>query len=120
MINTKIGDPYAIIEQLGGNRFFAMTGSKANISHTPEGYARVILKLTRNKLKAQYLIVTLNGKDLYDLEFSRIKKTQNPEFKALGVKFYDEEYVILKEFKDVYADMLEEIFKTETGLCTRL
>ena len=122
----KIGDYRAIVQQIGGSKFLAMTGSKFKYyGHNDLGYVYLMIKLTRNQSKAQYLKIQLNGLDLYDLTFSRIKKTlkpecKTPEYKAIGLKLYDEEIVIIKEYKDVYADMLQDIFTSVTGLYTRL
>ena len=122
----KIGDYRAIVQQIGGNKFLAMTGSKFKYcGHNDLGYVYLMIKLTRNQSKAQYLKIQLNGLDLYNLTFSRIKKTlkpecKTPEYKAIGLKLYDEEIEIIKEYKDVYADMLQDIFTSVTGLYTRL
>ena len=118
---VKIGDYRAIAEQIGGNKFLVMTGSKFQYyGYDKLGYVYLMIKLTRNQSKAQYLKIQLNGLDLYDLTFSRIKKTLTPLAKELGIKVYDEEVIIVKEYKDVYADMLQDIFTSVTGLYTRL
>lgn len=122
----KIGDYLTIAQQIGGNKFLVMTGSKFQYyGYDKLGYVYLMIKLTRNQSKAQYLKIQLNGLDLYDLTFSRIKKTlkpecKTPEYKAIGLKLYDEEIEIIKEYKDVYADMLQDIFTSVTGLYTRL
>ncbi len=122
----KIGDYRAIVQQIGGNKFLAMTGSKFQYyGYDKLGYVYLMIKLTRNQSKSQYLKIQLNGLDLYDLTFSRIKKTlkpecKTPEYKAIGLKLYDEEIEIILEYKDVYADMLQDIFTSVTGLYTRL
>ncbi len=117
----QIGDYKTIIEQIGGNKFLVMTGSKFQYYGYDElGYIYLMIKLTRNPSKAQYLKIQLNGSDLYDLTFNRIKKTQNPEYKAMGIKIYDEEIVVVKEYKDVYAENLQDVFTWVTGLLTRL
>jgi hypothetical protein len=117
----KIGDYRAIVEQIGGNKFLAMTGSKFQYyGYDKLGYVYLMIKLSKNISKAQYLKIQLNGTDLYDLTFSRIKKTLTSLAKELGVKVYDEEIIIIKEYKDVYADMLQEIFTSVTGMYTRL
>jgi hypothetical protein len=118
---VKIGDYRTIAEQIGGNKFLVMTGSKFQYyGYDKLGYVYLMIKLTRNQSKAQYLKIQLNGLDLYDLTFSRIKKTLTPLAKELGIKVYDEEVIIVKEYKDVYADMLQDIFTSVTGLYTRL
>ena len=117
----KIGDYKTIVEQIGGNKFLVMTGSKFQYyGYDKLGYVYLMIKLTKNTSKSQYLKIQLNGTDLYDLTFSRIKKTQNPEYKAMGIKIYDEEVITVKEYKDVYADMLQDIFTSVTGMYTRL
>jgi hypothetical protein len=117
----KIGDYKEIAQQIGGNKFLVMTGSKFQyFGYDKLGYVYLMIKLTRNQSKAQYLKIQLNSNDLYDLTFSRIKKTLNPEYKALGIKIYDETPEAIKEYKDVYADRLQDIFTWVTGMLTRL
>ena len=117
----KIGDYRTIAQQIGGNKFLTMTGSKFQYyGYNDLGYVYLMIKLTKNNSKAQYLKIQLNGLDLYDLTFTRIKKTLTPLAKELGIKVYDEEIVIVKEYKDVYADMLQDIFTSVTGLYTKL
>ncbi|MDD2627799.1 MAG: hypothetical protein PHD20_02815 [Clostridia bacterium] len=117
----KIGDYRTIAEQIGGNKFLVMTGSKFQYyGYNDLGYVYLMIKLTKNNSKAQYFKIQLNGLDLYDLTFTRIKKTLTPLAKELGIKVYDEEIVIVKEYKDVYADMLQDIFTSVTGLYTKL
>lgn len=117
----KIGDYKTIAEQIGGNKFLVMTGSKFQYyGYDEKGYVYLMIKLAGNPSKAQYLKIQLNGLDLYDLTFSRIKKTLTPLAKELGIKIYDEEIIIVKEYENVYADMLEDIFTSVTGLLTRL
>jgi len=117
----KIGDYKDIAQQIGGNKFLAMTGSKFQYYGYDElGYVYLMIKLSKNQSKAQYLKIQLNGLDLYDLTFSQIKKTLTPLAKELGIKIYDEEVITVKEYKDVYADMLQDIFTSVTGMYTRL
>lgn len=91
----------AILQQLGGNRFLAMTGSKPLLCHN----ATASFKLTRNQSKANYMQITLNGLDLYDLKFTRI---HNGNLK------------VMKEVNNIYNDQLEQTFTEVTGLYTRL
>jgi hypothetical protein len=91
-----------ILRQLGGNRFVVMTGSK-NFVASDNG---LTMKLTRNKAKAKWLKITLNGKDLYDMDFVSNDKDYN---------------IITKvKYEDIYFDQLQEIFTQATGLYTRL
>lgn len=91
-----------ILQQLGGNKFVAMTGSKNFIAY--ENGLR--MNLTKNKVKAKWLKITLNGKDLYDMEFFTADKNFNITTK--------------EKFEDVYCDQLCFFFTKATGLFTRL
>lgn len=91
-----------ILRQLGGQRFIVMTGVK-NLSSSPTS---LTMKLPKCGTKAQWLKITLNSKDLYDLEFVRLTKTYERE--------------VVKEYSDIYCDQLQEIFTQETKLYTSL
>lgn len=97
-----------ILSQLGGNKFIVMTGSKNFIYGENEKHEPYLsMHLTSNKLSAKYLIISLNWKDLYDMKFLTVdKKTGNK--------------IILKEYNDVYNDMLQDLFTEATGLDTHL
>ena len=70
------------LKHLGGNKFLVMTGSKIKY-HDNTG--ALTMSLTTNGLKAQYLKVSVNSLDLYDMVFSKVVKTLKPEMKALEV-----------------------------------
>jgi hypothetical protein len=117
-----IGDHMVIFKQMGGNKFLTMTGSKPLYHHhDKDGYVFIAFKLKRNLSKATYFKIQYKWNDLYDMEFSRIKKTLNKEYYSLaGRKIYDEEPEIVKVIKDVYAEDLQQIFTSVTGLYTKL
>lgn len=101
-----------IYNQLGGRRFLVMTGSKPLIAKENG----IVFKLTRNKSGANELKITLNDLDLYDVEFS------SHHYPTLDKKTWEwrpEKKKIIKEFKDIYCDQLEELFVEITGLYTR-
>ena len=98
--NMKVAE--TILQQLGGNKFIAMTGSKNFIA----GDYFLRMNLTKNKAKAKWLKITLNGKDLYDMDFFTADKDFNLTSKA--------------KFEDVYFDELCFYFTKATGLFTRL
>ncbi len=102
-----------IYNQLGGSKFAAMTGSKAIKCDDKS----LTLKLTKNKSGANELKITLNGLDLYDIEFS---KHSYPTLNKKTWEWKPEKKTIVKEFNDIYAENLEEIFTDVTGLYTRL
>ena len=90
-----------ILNQLGGNKFMFMTGSKNPVSI--ENGLRI--KLSKNKSKANFLYVRLNGLDTYDLEFISARGT------SVKTK---------SEYSGIYNDQLIKVFEAETGLYTRL
>ena len=91
-----------ILNQLGGNRFLVMTGSK-NLIATPNGLR---MNLSRNKAGAKWLSISLNSLDLYELDFFTADKNFNIKSKA--------------KIKNVYADQLRKTFTEITGLYTNL
>lgn len=96
-----------ILEQLGGNRFIAMTGAKKLIAHE-DGLS---FKIGRNSSGANYVKITLNTLDLYDMVFEKIsqsKKTFEITRKEVG------------NHTDIYDDMLQSCFTNTTGLHTSL
>jgi len=90
-----------ILEQLGGNRFLIMTGSK-NLIAKSNGLS---MRLSRNKSGANYLNIELTPMDTYKMTFSSIRNFN---------------ITTKKELNDIYFDQLQEIFTDITGLYTRL
>ena len=91
-----------ILSQLGGNKFCVMTGAKNFVDH---GDA-LSMKIGRNSSNSNYLKITLNMMDLYDVQFSKVSK--------LG------EEKSVKEYNNVFNDMLVVIFESHTGMYTKL
>lgn len=94
-----------ILQQLGGNKFIAMTGAKSflgsenSLSFTlPRGFANKGI----NKVR-----ITLLPTDLYKVEF---------------LKFNGRKLSIdtVSEHEGVYSDQLRSLFTKETGLDTRI
>jgi hypothetical protein len=98
---NKMQTATTILNQLGGNKFIVMTGSK-NFINLGNGLQ---MKLTRNKANAQYLSIELNSMDLYDLKFYSVSGIQ------LKMK---------NEINGVYCDQLKSIFTDVTGLYVSL
>lgn len=90
-----------ILTQLGGNKFVMMVGAR-NLVHHPEGALSLAFKMFP---KANYLKVTLNAMDTYDMKFLKVTKKG---------------FAVHKEFTNLYNDQLQEIFKEVTGLNTHL
>ena len=91
-----------ILEQLGGNKFRVMTGAK-NFMGFADGLA---MKIGRNSSNSNYLKITLNSMDTYDMEFAKL--TRMGEKKSVT------------EYNNIYCDMLTDQFTAHTGMYTKL
>lgn len=92
-----------ILEQLGGNKFIVMTGANTLVDHHDGLAFRLPSKFAKNKIN--YVKITLDANDLYTMEFFYIRGIN-----LTAIVVHD----------DVYADKLQELFTTETGLDTHL
>jgi hypothetical protein len=90
-----------ILQQLGGNKFIAMTGAK-NFGSSSKSLQ---FKIGRNSKSISHVIITLKSSDLYDVEFIRMRGTSRK---------------VIKKVKGVYNDQLGTIFKKYTGMNVRL
>jgi len=91
-----------ILNQLGGNKFRVMTGAK-NFMGFSEG---LVMKIGRNSSNSNYLKITLNSMDLYDMEFAKVSR--------MGEK------KSITEYNNVYNDSMVEVFEKHTGMYTKL
>lgn len=97
--------PRIILEQLGGNKFIAMTGAKKF-----DGTIYSLnFKIGKNKTSANSVEITLKGDDLYMVQFRRISITK----KGVDVKE-------IHTAHGVYADQLQPLFTEITGMHTSL
>ncbi len=104
-----------ILNQLGGNRFIAMTGAK-NFLATGDGLR---FSIGRNASKANRVEIKLNGLDLYDIEFVKYTPSKlKVNHKAGTAEWVDEKRVTVKTYEDIYCDQLQELFTETTGLYT--
>jgi hypothetical protein len=88
-----------IIQQLGGfGKLQAMVGAINFIYSNNDKY--IAFKFKGSK-KVNYVKITLNGKDLYDIEFKKL----------WGNKIKD-----IDSYNDVYAENLKPLFEKVTGL----
>src|SRR5579872_4770448 len=92
-----------IYQQLGARRFAVMTGAK-NFSKKENS---LTFKLPRAKDGSQYVTITLNGKDLYDIE-------------TFSVRAPNYNKIVKSTEHDVYAEDLRRVFTRITGLYTSL
>jgi len=99
-----------VLQQLGGNKFIAMTGAKNfwvdnKNFWVDNNYKKMGFKIGRNSKSISHVVISLNSKDLYNMEFVRMRKNQ--------VK-------IVSKANDVYADQLQGVFTEHTGMDTHL
>lgn len=104
-----------IYNQLGGNRFAAMVGYRGGMNipnglifHLPSRFAAKGI----NKVK-----ITLNCRDLYDIEF--IKVGPSPSLKGI-MAGKEQKITVVETRNDVFCDQLQPIFTAVTGLDTHL
>jgi len=102
-----------ILEQLGGNKFIAMTGAKNFVS---DGNT-LRMTLPKNRSKANRLYITLDAMDTYTMHFFKFTagRLNKKTFAWTPDKQED-----VKEISGVYADMLQDIFTDVTGMYTHL
>ena len=87
-----------ILQQLGGNKFIAMTGAK-NLGFTGKG---ISMKIGKNAKGVTHVTIDLDrGKDLYNIEFIKIRGPKR---------------TTVKKLKGIYADQLKKSFTQYTGL----
>jgi glycerol-3-phosphate cytidylyltransferase-like family protein len=92
-----------ILQQLGGRRFMAMTGAKDFWHYDDKN--QMGFRIGRNSKSINMVRITHNAKDLYDVEFLRVR--------GMDVK-------VVNKVTDVYNDQLQEVFTENTGLYTSL
>ena len=102
-VNEARLDPKQLLQQLGGNKFIAMTGAK-NLT-VDRAKNTLHMKIGRNSKGVSHLRIKLTGADLYDMEFLQVR-AGNVKVKA-------------KE-KGVYNDQLQKMFTKHTGMYTSL
>jgi hypothetical protein len=99
--NNNMQTAQTIMNQLGGNKFIAMTGSK-NFFAIENGLQ---MNLSKNKVSAQYLKIELTSTDFYKMTF---------------YSFRGAEMKIKNKVEGVYFDQLQDIFTNVTGHYTSI
>lgn len=107
-----------ILNQLGGNRFLVMTGAKNLVYCNKEKFLR--FELPKNGGGVKWVKITLNFKDLYDMEFLGETKKLDKKLSNIGIKVYEKQSFTIKKFDYLYYDQLQEIFTEVTQLYTSL
>lgn len=92
-----------ILQQLGGNRFIAMTGARNFVGRPASLTFALPGRMTTNG--ANRVVVELTSDDLYTVEFLRVRGLN---LSTVG------------EVSGVYAESLRAVFEQETGLRTSL
>ena len=106
MSNLTVAE--TILKQLGGNKFRMMTGALViSGNHRLAGDENSLsMKIGRNSSNSNYLKITLNSMDTYDMEFAKLTK--------MGEK------KSVTEYKNVYNDLMRGTFTAHTGMYTSL
>lgn len=105
-----------IYNQLGGGKFSVMTGAKQFV------YDNNSLRFTigRNASKANRVKIELNGKDLYNVTFTKYTPYKFTVRKNGTFSERKESFETVAEYTDIYCDMLQSIFTKVTGMYTHL
>lgn len=97
--SQKLQVAKTIIEQLGKQTLF-MLGAKNLVGDETSLSLRI-----RGSNRVNYMKITLNAMDTYDMEFGKI---------------HGMNYKIVATLEGCYDDMLHKMIEQETGLCTKL
>ena len=100
MSNLKVAE--TILSDLGGNQFRMMTGAKKFAGDDNS----LSMKIGRNSSNSNWLKITLNSMDLYDMKFYKLTK-----------KFEEKS---VTEYHNIYNDMLTDQFTAHTGMYVKL
>lgn len=96
-----------ILQQLGGNKFIAMTGAR----HFGTNGNDLAFTLPRYPgLKINCVKITLNAMDTYDIDFLKVPPMSQCH----------KPVETIKRCEDIYNDQLQEVFTRYTGLDTHL
>lgn len=94
-----------ILNQLGGtSRLSVMVNAKYFAVQKVGENEGVSFRFSGSR-KTNYVLIVLNSIDLYDIQFGKI---------------HGNNFKVVSEFKNIYADQLRHIFERETGLYLRL
>jgi hypothetical protein len=93
-----------ILQQLGGNKFRAMTGAKNFLGDQHSLQFQLPARFAAKGIR--YVKVSLEPSDTYEMTFGKSKGKY--------------EYVEVSSYQGLYFDQLQSIFTRETGLETHL
>ena len=92
-----------ILKQLGGNRFIAMTGARNFVADGNRMMFKLPGTMTKNRIN--YITITLNSMDTYDIKFVNLR---------------GDKIKVIEEVSGVYNDMLQSVISDRTGLALSL
>lgn len=102
-----------VVNQLGGSKFFAMTGAVALFADNKG----LCLTIPRNKSKANRLLITLNADDTYTMRFFRYTA---PRLNHKTMMYTEEKSTDITVYPQVYCNQLQSLFTQATGMHTYL
>lgn len=105
-----------IFQQLGGNKFVAMTGAKYFIF----GENKLQFSIGRNASRTNRVVIVLDPDDTYTIKFIKYTPYSFKIRKDGSFKETPESEQTIEEYSGVYADLLQNVFTQVTGLYTRL
>jgi len=106
-----------ILEQIGGNKFIAMTGA----SHFIDDGNTLRMNLAKNMSKANRLYITLDFDDTYTMHFFYYRPVGwKVDHKKRAVTKRPEIMKDVYKISGVYFDQLQDIFTQVTGMDTHL
>ena len=111
MINSIVAE--TILQQLGWNRFIAMTGAKDFVADTNS----LRFKIPRNGSKANYCKITLEPTDLYTVEFIKFTPSR---FYSKTMKYTEPKWETLQTYEGIDAQHLTSVFEQYTKMYTSL
>ena len=94
-----------IRKQLGDSAFMMMGAKNISKGHTKTGNEYLSFKIGKNSMKVNFIKISLNGLDLYDIEFGW----------SCGSN-----YTVRAESEDVFVGDMHSIIEDNTGLYLRL
>ena len=103
--------PQTILQQLGGNKFIAMTGAKHLAGHPDALSFKLPARFAKDNIN--WVKITLTPMDVYHVEFGRILPGNYRKGTMPSLKMID-------TVDNVYCDNLQDVFTDRTGLDTHL
>lgn len=113
MSNENLVIAKTILEQMGGSRRLeAFLGAHCFVAHE-----RAVSFKWKARSKSNYVKITLNSMDTYDLEFGRLRNVKPKDYSPEEIeRACRESYKVVSKHEGIYFDQLMDVFERETGL----